>query len=202
MAVIVLNVSCNMAESKLDIAANRKMKKYSRRELIGRLLWGVVRPILFAPSPRVLCGWRRFILRFFGAAVGREVHIYNSAVIYMPWNLEIGDWSSIGENALVYNLGRVCIGSRVTISHRAHLCAGTHDYTRAELPLEKRPILVRDSAWVCTDAFVGPGVTVGEGAVVGARAVVIKDVEPWSVVGGNPARKVKTRVIRNPESVE
>ena len=101
-----------------------------------RLLWSAVRPLFFF-SPRPLFGWRRFLLRLFGARIGREVHIYNSATIYMPWNLEIGDWSSIGEHAFIYNLGKVTIGSKTTISHRAHLCAGTHDYTDSSLPLLK-----------------------------------------------------------------
>jgi putative colanic acid biosynthesis acetyltransferase WcaF len=87
------------------------------------------------------------------------------------------------------------LGQRVTISHRAHLCAGTHDYTRPDLPLVKPPIVIRDQAWICTDAFIGPGVTVGEGVVVGARAVVTKDVEPWTVVAGNPARVIKKRTL-------
>ena len=115
----------------------------------------------------------------------------------MPWNLEIGDWSSIGEHAFIYNLGKVTIGSKTTISHRAHLCAGTHDYTDRSLPLLKLPITIQDSAWVCADAFVGPGVTVGEGAVVGARSVVVKDVEPWMVVAGNPAIAIKKREMKD-----
>ena len=131
----------------------------------------------------------------FGARVGRNVNIYGSAIIYMPWNLEIGDWSAIGEWALVYDLGPVRIGDRVTVSHRAHLCAGTHDYTDAAMPLSKPEIVVGDEAWICADAYVGPGVKVGEGAVVGARAVVVRDVSAWTVVAGNPARVIKTRVV-------
>ncbi len=116
--------------------------------------------------------------------------------------LRIGDHSAIGDRAEIYNLGPVVIGSRVTISQRAHLCAGTHDYERREMPLVKSPIVVEDDAWVCTDAFVGPGVTVGKGAVVGARAVVVKDVGPWDVVVGNPARFVKKRVLATHRSTE
>ena len=164
--------------------------------MAARVLWGMVRPF-FHFSPRPFFGWRRFLLRLFGARIGSEVHIYNSATIYMPWNLEVGDWSSIGEHAFIYNLGRVTIGSKTTISHRAHLCAGTHDYTDRSLPLLKLPITIQDSAWVCADVFVGPGVTVGEGAVVGARSVVVKDVEPWMVVAGNPAIAIKKREMKD-----
>src|SRR5580765_3588779 len=183
--------------SALDIAANRRSGKYSASEMFRRVLWGFAR-CLFCFSPRPCFGWRRFLLRCFGATVGREVHIYSSARIYFPWNLSIGDWSAVGEDAFIYNLGPVTIGARVTISQRAHLCAGTHDYTQATMPLLKPPIEIRDQAWICADAFVGPGVVVGEGAVVGARAVVIKNVEAWTVVAGNPARVVKKRELQPP----
>jgi putative colanic acid biosynthesis acetyltransferase WcaF len=89
----------------------------------------------------------------------------------------------------------VTIGEKVTISQRAHLCAGTHDHTDPAMPLRKPPIEVGDQAWVCADAFVGPGVAVGEGAVVGARAVAVGDVEAWTIVAGNPARVVGKREL-------
>jgi putative colanic acid biosynthesis acetyltransferase WcaF len=179
----------------LDVSANRKSKKYSSIEIVRRVLWGLALP-LFRFSPRIFFAWRSFLLRLFGAVIGKHVHIYNSATIYMPWNLEIGDWSGIGEHALVYNLGKVTIGSKTTISQRAHLCAGTHDYTSPDLPLLKPPITVADQAWVCADAFLGPGVSIGEGAIVAARAVVTKDVEPWAIVAGNPAKPIKKRVLK------
>ncbi len=96
-------------------------------------------------------------------------------------------------------LGSPMIGSSLTISQRAHLCAGTHDYTDPAMPLLKPPIVIEDDAWICADAFVGPGVTVGQGAVVGARAVVVKDVPPWTIVAGNPARIVKRRALSGSE---
>jgi len=156
------------------------------------VLWGFG-GVLFRFSPRPCFAWRRAVLRWFGASLGEQVNLYPSSRIYFPWNLTAGDWSAIGEDALIYNLGPVSLGRRVTISHRAHLCAGTHDYTQADLPLLKPPIRIGNEAWICADAFIGPGVTVGEGAVVGACAVVVKDVEPWTVVAGNPARVIKKR---------
>src|ERR1700733_5392555 len=105
----------------LDIAANRKSVKYSKSEMARRLLWGMGQ-WLFRLSPRPCFGWRRFVLRCFGAKVGAHVHTYGSTRVYFPWNLTVGDWSAIGENALIYNLGTVVIGQKVTISHGAHLC--------------------------------------------------------------------------------
>ena len=180
----------------LDIEKNRRAANYSRGEMFRRVLWAAG-ALLIRLSPRPCFGWRRFVLRCFGAKLGTHVNLYPSTRIYFPWNFSAGDWSAIGEDVLIYNLGPVSLGQRVSISHRAHLCAGTHDYTQAELPLQKLPITIGDQAWICADAFVGPGVKVGEGAVVGARAVVMKDVEPWSVVAGNPARFIKKRVLKS-----
>lgn len=184
-----------MSNDSLNIASNRAATKYTLGELVRRVLWILVGKPLFRLSPRPFFGWRRFVLRSFGASVGEGVNIYSSATIYFPWNLTIGDWSSIGEHAMIYNLGPVTIGEQVTVSQRAHLCAGTHDHTDPTMPLLKPPITVEDQAWICADAFVGPRVTVGEGAVVGARAVAVKNVDAWTIVGGNPARVIKTRSI-------
>jgi putative colanic acid biosynthesis acetyltransferase WcaF len=179
------------------IQSNRRASKYTIREQLARLFWSVGRAV-FRLTPRPCFGWRRVLLRLFGAKVGSHVNIYPSALIYCPWNLNIGDWSSIGEWALVYDLGKVTIGNKVTISQRVHLCAGSHDYRDPAMPLLKPPIHIADEAWICADAFIGPGVTVAEGAIVGARAVVVRNVAPWKIVAGNPAHVIKER-IRHPD---
>ncbi len=182
------------------VAVNRRARKYTRGQQFRRVLWSLAQP-LFRFSPRPCFGWRRALLRAFGAQVGRGVHIYPSATIYMPWNLSIGDWSSIGEFAFVYNLGPVSVGAGSTISQHAHLCAGTHDYSRADMPLLKPPIRIGDAVWICAGAFLGPHVTVGDGAIVGARAVVSKPVLPWTIVAGNPARFLKPRPMHEAASI-
>jgi putative colanic acid biosynthesis acetyltransferase WcaF len=176
----------------LNINACRKSRPYSTKEYIGRFFWGLVSP-LFLLVPRPCFRLRAEILRLFGAKIGKNVHIYPSAKIYIPWNLVIGDDSSIGEWTLIYNLGLVSIGSQSTISHRAHLCAGTHDYTDPNLPLVRSTIQIGSQAWICADAFVGPGVTIGRGAIVGGASVVMQDIEQWQIVSGNPAVYKKTR---------
>tara|TARA_B100001989_G_C24512621_1_gene451284 strand:- start:919 stop:1272 length:354 start_codon:yes stop_codon:yes gene_type:complete len=113
----------------------------------------------------------------------------------MPWNLSIGDYSSIGEWALIYNIGFVNIGNSVTISHKAHLCTGTHKYESPNLPLQKKSIELKDNVWICTEAFIGPGCTVGEGSIIGARSVVISNVSEWLVCAGNPIRVLKKREL-------
>ncbi len=151
----------------LNVEQNRRARKYSSGELTRRVLWTLAQP-LFRFSPRPCFGWRRFLLRCFGAKIGRSVHVYPSATIYLPWNLEAGDESAIGEH---------------------------DDHTKPDFPLLRPPIMIGSEAWICADAFVGPGVTIGEGAIVGARAVAVKDVRPWSIVIGNPAREIKRREI-------
>jgi putative colanic acid biosynthesis acetyltransferase WcaF len=188
------------APPKLDIESNRAARKYDVWALLRRVLWGCGF-YLFRYSPRLLYGWRRVLLRAFGASVGNHVRIHPSVTIYFPWKFSIGDWSSIGENAMIYNLGSVTIGEKVTVSQRAHLCAGTHDASDPTMPLLKPPIEVGDQAWICADAFVGPDVTVGDGAVVGARAVAVHDVESWTIVAGNPARPIKKRRLGENEDV-
>lgn len=172
--------------------ANRAARKYSRTEQLRRIAWSVGR-LFVRFSPRPLFGWRRGILRLFGARIGQHVNIYPTAHLYMPWNVEIGDWSALGDDVFVYSLGRVRIGRRVTLSYRSHICAGSHDLTDVTLPLTKPPVSIEDDVWVGTDAFIGPGVTVGHGAVVGARSVVVKNVQPLDIVGGNPARPIGRR---------
>ena len=179
-----------------SIDQNRSAVKYSPWEQVRRVLW-MAGGLVFRLSPRPCFGLRRGLLRLFGASVGREVHVYPSTHIYFPWNLQIGDWSAIGEWALIYNLGMVKIGERATLSQRVHVCAGTHDYRDPAMPLLKPPVSIQNSAWICADAFIGPGVTVHEGAVVGACSVVVKDVSAWTVVAGNPARFLKGREMNS-----
>jgi len=179
---------------RLDFRTNRAARKYTRLEQARRVAWSLGRWLLRL-SPRPCFAYRRAVLRLFGAKVGAHVHVYPTTHLYMPWNVEIGDWSALGEDVLVYSLGRVQIGRQVTVSYRSHLCAGTHDFSDPTLPLLKPPISLEDGAWIGTEAFIGPGVTVGAGAVVGARAVVVKNVDIMSIVAGNPARPIARRVI-------
>lgn len=180
-------------QRSVDIAGNRRARKWSRTELLGRMLWDNIGSTLMALSPRFFWGFRRALLRCFGARIGREVHIYPSVRIAIPWNLSIGNHTAVGDRVILYALGAISIGERVTISQHVHLCAGSHEYTDRALPLLKLPIHIQSDAWVCADAFIGPGVTVGSRAIAAARAVVTRDVPEGAIVGGNPARFIKQR---------
>lgn len=179
----------------LDIAANRAARNWRRRALAGRVLWRLAAP-LFRLSPRPLWGFRAALLRAFGASVGRDVRVHPTVRIAIPWNLALGDRASVGDGAILYALGPIAIGPDATVSQGAHLCAGTHDFRDPAMALLKPPIAVGAGAWVCAEAFVGPGVTVGPMAVLGARAVAMRDVPAAAVAAGNPARVVGTRTLR------
>jgi putative colanic acid biosynthesis acetyltransferase WcaF len=181
-----------MQLTETDIFTNRSVRKWSRRELAGRLLWTICGP-LFRWSPRLCWGWRRTLLRLFGARIGSGVHIHPSAAIFIPWNLEIGDMSSIGFGSMIYNLGPLRIGARVTVSQRTHLCGGTHDHKDPSMPLVKCPIEIGDDSWICADAFIGPSVRIGAHSIVAAAAVVVRDVPSATIVAGNPAKPIRSR---------
>ena len=169
---------------------------HSSANKLGRLLWGAAWLLLFRPSPSFLRGWRRFLLRCFGARIGRGAKILPSARIWAPWNLVMGEEACLSHDTDCYNVAPVEIGPHATISQYAHLCAASHDITDPNMRLITAPIRIGPGAWICAGAFVGMGVTVGEGAVVGARAVAVKDVGPWAVVAGNPARFIRKRELR------
>lgn len=175
-----------------NASANRQARKWNRRELGMRVLWGIVRPA-FRLSPRLLWAWRCWLLRLFGARIGKEVRLHPTVRIIIPWTLEIGDGVGVGDGVILYALGTISIGAAATISQGAHLCAGTHDFCDPAMPLEKSPIHIGAGVWICADAFVGPGVRVGEMAVLGARAVVTRDVPTKAIMAGNPARQIGTR---------
>jgi len=129
----------------------------------------------------------------FGADIGRQSNIRSSVKIWAPWNLKVGNFSSIGPATDIYNQGKIEIGNRTIISQKTYLCASTHDYNLATFPLITKPIKIGNQVWIAADSFIGPGVQVGDGVIVGARSAVFKNVQPWTIVRGNPAEFVKDR---------
>ncbi len=158
-------------------------------------IWWIVQDTLFRFSPQVFYGWRNFLLRLFGAKIGKKVQIRPTARITYPWKLTVGDYVWIGDDSVFYNLGEIVLGSHVSISHKVYLCTGLHDYTRIDFPISQKPIQIEDEVWIANDVFVGPGVTIGKGSVVGARSTVLQDMPPGMICHGNPAGPVKARKV-------
>ena len=182
-----------VVESELARADARRISPYSIREKVARLLWSITQATLFRLSFHNWYRWRALLLRLFGARVDSTARIRRTVRIECPWNLQVGESSSVGDRAILYCLGPVTLGARVSISQHAHLCAGSHDYSKPEMTLLRPPISIEDDAWIAADAFVGPDVTVGAGAILGARGVAFKNLNPWMIYAGNPAREVRPR---------
>ena len=166
---------------------------FSLRNRMGRVVWAVVEVLFFRLSPKPLHAWRSFLLRLFGAKVGKGVHVYPRVKIWAPWTLDLADGCGIANGAILYSQGKITVGYKAVISQGAHICAGTHDYNQPGFPLVTRPIVIKGHAWIAAEAFIHPGVTIGEGCVIGARAVVTKDMPDWMVCAGHPCRPVKER---------
>jgi len=178
-------------------SAQRSVSSATLAMKIKRVLWAGVEGSLFRCSFHSMYGWRALLLRMFGATVGKGVRVRRTVRVYYPWNVTLGPRSIVGDGANLYSLGRIVIGEGAMVSQEAYLCAGTHDYTDLALPLVTLPIEIGPEAWVCARAFIGPGVRIGDGAVVAACAVVVKSVENWMIVGGNPAKVIKKRELKS-----
>lgn len=166
---------------------------FSLKNRLKRLVWNVVYAVFFRLSPRPFHAWRAFLLRLFGAKIGKGVHIYPKVIIWAPWNLEAKDEAGVANGTDLYTQGKITLGYRSIVSQRSFVCSGTHDYTKKGHPLITAPIVIGDYAWVAAEAFIHPGVTIGEGAVIGARSVVTKDMPAWTVCGGFPCKPLKER---------
>ena len=163
--------------------------------LLKETLWLIVSLVLFRLCPLCLSPLKRTILRAFGAQVGRGVVIKPQVKITFPWKLTIGDHVWLGEECWLLNLERITIGNNVSISQRAFLCTGNHNYKSPTFDLIVKPITVEDGAWIGASAWVGPGVRVGTHAVLSAGSVAAKDLEPFGIYRGNPAVYLKQRII-------
>ncbi|MDJ0652835.1 MAG: WcaF family extracellular polysaccharide biosynthesis acetyltransferase [Xanthomonadales bacterium] len=156
------------------------------------LLWRMAGDLLvdsWLPGSR----WRCWVLRRFGARIGRGVVIKPRVRVKFPWRLTTGDHCWIGESVWIDNLAEVEIGDHCCISQGAYLCTGSHDWSRESFDLRVGRIVIEQGSWVGAFARIGPGVTVGAGAVACLGAVVVDDLEACTVWAGNPARKTGTR---------
>lgn len=170
---------------------------YTTSNRVRRMLWIMCWTLLARPFPKSLfMPWKRCLLRLFGARIASTANVYATARVFMPWQLVMKDHACLASGVDCYNAAPIEIGVNATVSQRTYLCTASHDIRSPRHEQTQRAIVIGDRAWVAAEAFVGPGVTVGEGAVVGARAAVFKDVEPWTIVGGNPARTIGKREIK------
>ena len=168
----------------------------ARRDKFRRLVWNLVYCLFYKWLPKPFFGrWRAFLLRSFGASIGKGCSIAPSCRIWAPWNMVIGDYVCLAEYVDFYCVDEITIESYATVSQRSFLCAASHRIDSIQRSLIHLPITVGLHAWICAEAFVGPGVSIGEGAVLAARGVAVRNLEEWSVYGGNPAKFIKKRIL-------
>ena len=167
---------------------------YRGRSALFVQFWWIVQATLFRGSPQVLYGFRRWLLRLFGAQIGKRALIRPSVTVTYPWKVKIGDYSQIGDDVVIYSFAPITIGNDVVVSQKSYLCAGTHDFRSASFDIQTSPIIIEDQVWLAADVFVAPGVTVGRGTVVGARSSVFKSLPEMMICTGCPAQPVGPRI--------
>jgi putative colanic acid biosynthesis acetyltransferase WcaF len=177
-----------------DLKSFKVPPEFRGRSKVVVQLWWIVQSTLFALSPQVFFGWRRFLLRLFGAKIGKNVSIRPTSKITYPWKLTVGDNSWIGDDCTLYTLGNITIGANVAIAHRVYLNTGGHDYTVPTFDIFSNPIVIEDECWITNDVFVTAGVVIGKGTIVGARSTVLKSLPSNKICIGYPARPVKDRI--------
>lgn len=170
---------------------------YSIVYKIKSRIWGFVNATVFRWTPFFMRKTRVAMLRMFGAKVDWSCSISGDAEIVDPWNLTMGELSSIDKDCCIRCRGKVIIGKRCCISRGVDILTGSHNIFSQNFEMVTAPIVIEDNCWVATKAMIGKGVTIGEGSVIAAMSNVIKNVEPWTVVGGNPAKFIKKREMKD-----
>ncbi len=152
----------------------------------------------FVLPPPYLTLFRRYrvlLVKLFGAQVDWNVSLHPTAIIDYPWNLKMKDRASLGEHCWVYAMAPISIGKLSCIGKDVYLLTGSHNIEKSTFDLVTKPISVGDGCWIATASTVLPNVTIGDYSVVGANSVVCKNVDSYCVVGGNPAKFIKKRII-------
>ncbi|MDA8174374.1 MAG: WcaF family extracellular polysaccharide biosynthesis acetyltransferase [Nitrospiraceae bacterium] len=182
-----------MDKAPSEVWLRKSRSPYSFKEKVRMALWWGVEAVLFRPSLHKMHGWRRMLLKMFGAKLGKGSTVHAKARIWFPWNLEMGENSGIGFDALIYNLDKVIIGNFVTVSQRTHVNTGSHDYTDEDFRIITKPVKINSGAFIGADSYINMGVTIGAMSVIGARSVVTKDMPAGMVCVGHPCKPIKPR---------
>jgi putative colanic acid biosynthesis acetyltransferase WcaF len=159
------------------------------------LLWWLVQAVTFPLTPHFASNIRAKILSAFGAKIGTGVLIRPTARFTYPWKVEIGDYSWIGDDVVLYSLDRIIIGEHCVISQKSYLCTGSHNIQSPSFDLTTAEITIGNGAWIASDCFVAPGVTIGSNAVVGARSMVMANLPAGKVCWGIPCKPKYDRMM-------
>lgn len=185
-----------LIEMRVELSKFNNCWYYPGRSVLVRLLWHITNSLFLQNPLNFSSALKVWLIKLFGAKIGRGVVIKPSINIKYPWNIEIGDNSWIGENAWLDSLDKIIIGKNCCISQGTYFCTGNHDWTDPTFGLIVKPIIVEDGAWVGARATILPGVTIKSHSIINAGSVLVRDTEPYMIYAGNPAVKVKERKIR------
>ncbi|WP_019505446.1 hormogonium polysaccharide biosynthesis acetyltransferase HpsU [Pleurocapsa sp. PCC 7319] len=161
------------------------------------MVWWLIQALLFPLSLHNHNNFRCFILRLFGAKIGKDVVIRPTARITYPWKVDIGNYTWIGDDVVFYSLDQIKIGSHCVISQKSYLCTGSHNIEDKSFSLITAPISIGNGTWIATDCFVAPGISVGSNSVIGARSSVMKSIPARQVAWGSPCTVRYPRVIKS-----
>lgn len=167
---------------------------FRKKSKVTVQLWWIIQETLFALSPQFFYKWRIFLLRLFGAKIGENVLIRSSARITYPWNIEIGNYCWIGEECVLYSLGKIIIGNDVALAHKVYINTGGHDYKKETFDIFAREVIIEDECWITNDVYIAPGVQIGKGTIIGARSSVLKNMPSGKICVGTPAEPIKDRI--------
>ncbi|MGA7884117.1 MAG: putative colanic acid biosynthesis acetyltransferase [Acidobacteriaceae bacterium] len=183
-----------IGNTKDAVADPSLLPSFPLRNRIARATWTVAYVLLYRLSPRPCYAWRQLVLRMFGAQAGYRCHFHRTARIWAPWNLHCGDRVAIADDVEIYNPSPLTLGAHCIVSQGAYICGATHEYDTPEFRLVHFPMRLGAYSWICARATVNPGVNVGAGAILALGSVATRDLEPFGIYAGIPARKVKERL--------
>lgn len=166
---------------------------YKPGSALKRFLWYFFNAVYLLNPYNPFGGSRKFVLRMFGAKVGKGVVIKPRVNVKYPWKLTIGDHSWIGEGVWIDNLGEVKIGSNCCISQGALLLCGNHDYKKTTFDLMVGDIRLDDGVWIGAKSIVTGGVHCASHSILTAGSVTSADLEAYKIYRGNPAEYIRDR---------
>ncbi|MDD4993943.1 MAG: WcaF family extracellular polysaccharide biosynthesis acetyltransferase [Paludibacter sp.] len=185
-----------MSEKIIDLSKFDSRGYNKGAGTIKILLWYFVNTLFVRPAWNPIMCSKFFLLRIFGAKLGKNICLKPGVIIKSPWYLVVGDNSWIGENVWIDNLDRVTIGSNVCISQGAMLLTGNHDYTDRFMPYRNAPIILEDGVWIGAQAVVTSGVTAFSCSILTVGSIATKDMQANEIYQGNPAIKIRERILK------
>lgn len=181
-------------EKELWYQRNKMTENFTRNEKIKLQIWRCVDALLFKTSLKILSKWRIFLLRLFGAQIGKGCYISPKATIYIPWNFEMGNFCSIDDYAFIKPRVKIKIGDYVSIATFVHIIPGGHNVRTRGFESDLAPIVVGNGVFIGADSYISKGVNIGQMAVIGARSTVLKDIPENSIAFGSPCQVKSERI--------